>query len=73
MPKEAMRSTNGVTYGYIRLCAAIVQSGIDADDEFFLSSDWCRTLTDAVVEWHNKPNNGKDTYTYMGGGKCARH
>ena len=60
-----MRGGTSVMYGYIKLCAAIVNSGIEQNDCQFLYSDWCRMLIDAVVEWNNR-NTDKDTYTYLG-------
>lgn len=39
--------------GYIQLAAAIVNSGIRCHDEFFLKSDWCKMLTEYVIE-HNR-------------------
>lgn len=38
---------------YIQLAAAIVNSGIAAHDEDFLKSEWCRVLTEAVIDFHN--------------------
>ena len=34
--------------GWALLAAAIVKSGQDSDDEVFLKSEWCSTLTDLV-------------------------
>ena len=39
------RSTNK---GWAALAAAIIMSGKYADDERFLQSDWCQSLTDMV-------------------------
>lgn len=39
--------------GYIRLCAAIVNSGIEQHDVPFLQSNWCEYLVDSVVTYHN--------------------
>lgn len=42
---------------YIRLCAAIVNSGIRSHDSYFLSSEWCTFLINEVVEYNNQPDN----------------
>ena len=42
---------------YIRLCAAIVNSGIRSHDSYFLSSEWCTFLINEVVEYNNKQDN----------------
>lgn len=41
---------------YIQLAAAIVNSGIAAHDKVFLKSEWCKELTNAVVDFHNINN-----------------
>lgn len=35
-------------HGYSALAAAIIASGIKANDQRFLESDWCSTLRDIV-------------------------
>ena len=42
---------------YIRLCAAIANSGIRSHDSSFLSSEWCAFLINEVVEYNNKQDN----------------
>lgn len=42
---------------YIRLCAAIVNSGIRSHDSYFLSSEWCTFLINEVVEYNNRQDN----------------
>lgn len=42
---------------YIRLCAAIVNSGICSHDSYFLNSEWCTFLINEVVEYNNKQDN----------------
>ena len=61
-----MKSGTGIDYAYIKLCAAIVNSGIEQHDYAFLDSAWCTLLLDAVIDWHNK-DTGKETYTILRG------
>lgn len=42
---------------YIRLCAAIVNSGIRSHDSYFLSSEWCTFLINEVVEYNNQQDS----------------
>lgn len=42
---------------YIRLCAAIVNSGICSHDSYFLSSEWCTFLINEVVEYNNQQDS----------------
>lgn len=37
------------TKPYIKLCAAIVNSGAMQHDEEFLNSEWCQYLIDSVI------------------------
>lgn len=48
-----MRRDNNTIISYIRLAAAIVNSGIVECDECFLKSEWCQELTEAVVDFSN--------------------
>ncbi len=43
--------------GYIRLSAAIVNSGIEQHDEVFLQSTWCKYLIDNVIDYHNNTHS----------------
>ena len=43
-----MAEDNSTLAGYMRLAAAIVQSGRAANDQRFLQSNWCKFLTDTV-------------------------
>jgi hypothetical protein len=61
--------TNKILLGYIHLCTAIIQSGIDCNDTFFLNSEWYKTLVAAVESYYYAPNRGKDTFTILGGNK----
>lgn len=51
-----MRSGSTIN-GYIQLCAAIVNSGIEQHDEFFLKSEWCSYLVEQVVNYHNNTHS----------------
>lgn len=48
-----MKSQSSRGGGYLALAAAIVNSGVATNDEAFLKSDWCKYLTDTVVELSN--------------------
>lgn len=48
-----MNRDKNIINNYIQFAAAIVNSGIAANDEVFLKSEWCKELTDAVVDFHN--------------------
>ncbi len=48
-----MNHDTTIINNYIQLAAAIVNSGIAERDEYFLKSEWCQELTDAVVDFHN--------------------
>ena len=39
---------------YIRLSAAIVNSGIEDNDTYFLNSEWGKFLIDTVIEYNNQ-------------------
>lgn len=42
---------------YIRLSAAIVNSGIEDNDTYFLNSEWGKFLIDTVIEYNNQQDN----------------
>lgn len=46
--------------GYIHLAAAILNSGIQCNDEAFLNSTWYKFLKDCVGEYMNTDNNSSD-------------
>lgn len=48
-----MRHDSNTNISYIRLAAAIVNSGIAERDEYFLKSEWCQELIEAVVDFSN--------------------
>lgn len=48
-----MRHDSNTIISYIRLAAAIVNSGIAERDEHFLKSEWCQELTEAVIDFSN--------------------
>lgn len=68
LQKGSMK-TNKILLGYIHLCTAIIQSGIECNDTFFLNSEWYTTLVSAVESYYYEQNHGKDTFTILGGNK----
>lgn len=52
-----MNHDKAIVNSYIQLAAAIVNSGIAERDEYFLKSEWCQELTEAVVDFHNINNS----------------
>lgn len=55
--------------GWAMLAAAIIDSGLRANDESFLKSEWCQTLKDLVslsVELHDKKRDVTNTHINNG-------
>lgn len=44
---------------WVSLAAAICSTGIKEHDTLFLESDWCKELTEAVVEWDKIKYSGR--------------
>lgn len=57
---------------YIRLCAAIVNSGIRSHDSYFLSSEWCTFLINEVVEYNKQDNRHMDVLLLPKGGSSGK-
>ena len=58
MDEKVYKMTKSVNIEpYIRLCAAIVNSGIRSHDSYFLSSEWCTFLINEVVEYNNQQDS----------------
>lgn len=49
--------------GYAMLAAAIVKSGQDANDKYFLKSKWCEELKDLVMLYLEQ--NEGERYRYL--------
>lgn len=60
-----MNKSVGEIKPYIRLCAAIVNSGIKSHDSYFLNSEWCKFLINEVIDYNNQHNNRHINILYL--------
>ena len=56
--------------GAIRLALALVNSGIECQDQYFLRSEWCAYLKD-VLYMRYRELCERETHDEIGGGQCV--